>query len=350
MGMLAAHISGLPRESPDQKFHQDYNITAIFDNINALGLLWPPNSRTHYSNLGVTLIGRSLERIRNTKYEELISQKILNPLGMSSSGFEYTSNIVSKMAVGYAVVAGKLIPSPTNNLPLGFSSPAGGMYSSVNDLSNFLNAIMSPENSEKNLGISQENLRSYVNLGTWEMKDGLSSIGKSTWETFYSNGYEVKTKGGLISGFGASIAYVPQLKLGSVCLINLDSGSFGAGLTALHMDIMIPVITRYLRENSPIPKLPANVQDLLGEYTLGGYMVANVTMSQTAGYLHMNLLNIASVEARWLNDVTSPLGMAFEYRNAADGSCFAEMALGEGVVFLTPEKIIVPDFALSATK
>lgn len=78
-----------------------------------MNLLFPPFVQPHYSNLGVSLLGRSLERaVRflfrfhsnslqyGGTYEDLLVDKILVPLGMTSSGFNYTTDVISKMATG----------------------------------------------------------------------------------------------------------------------------------------------------------------------------------------------------------------------------------------------------------
>ena len=64
------------------------------------------------------------------------------------------------------------------------------------------------------------------------MPDGLSSYGFGTFENVYANGFNTFTKGtkdfllnairagGLTTGFGTSIAFIPELKLGMACVIN----------------------------------------------------------------------------------------------------------------------------------
>ncbi len=43
---------------------------------------------SNYSNLGYALLGRALEKVVNTSYEEWVTKNILKPLNMKSSGFD----------------------------------------------------------------------------------------------------------------------------------------------------------------------------------------------------------------------------------------------------------------------
>lgn len=44
--------------------------------------------RPAYSNLGIALIGRLLEKVVGQSYEDYVVQNILRPLNMSDSGFD----------------------------------------------------------------------------------------------------------------------------------------------------------------------------------------------------------------------------------------------------------------------
>lgn len=46
-------------------------------------------------------LGRILETVVGTTFEKYVQEKILNPLGMTSTGFDFTPEVLSRMAVGY---------------------------------------------------------------------------------------------------------------------------------------------------------------------------------------------------------------------------------------------------------
>ena len=84
-----------------------------------------------YSNLGFSSLGRLLENIVGVKVEDWVSKYITQPLGMSSTGYNFTQEVINRMAVGYNY--GQLAPNTTTSCQWG--NPSGGMYSTVNGFS-----------------------------------------------------------------------------------------------------------------------------------------------------------------------------------------------------------------------
>jgi len=60
---------------------------------------------------------------------------------MTSSGFFYDADIIKRMAIGYKVTNAGQAPGPFNTVPIGWSAPAGGAYSSANDLISFMKFV-----------------------------------------------------------------------------------------------------------------------------------------------------------------------------------------------------------------
>jgi CubicO group peptidase (beta-lactamase class C family) len=81
---------------------------------------WPPGSRFHYSNLGYKALGLVLEAVTGRSYAEVISERILEPLGMRSTDPVTTYETRTRQAVGHAplrddrphVPGGPLVPAP----------------------------------------------------------------------------------------------------------------------------------------------------------------------------------------------------------------------------------------------
>ena len=72
--------------------------------------------------------------------------------------------------------------------------------------------------------LSAESWNRYI-LPGFNLPDGLSAFGLSTFEQAYANGYWTQTKGGLLGGYGSSIAFIPELKLGVAAAVNLNTGT-----------------------------------------------------------------------------------------------------------------------------
>ncbi len=100
-----------------------------------------PGSRFEYSNYGFVLLGAIIEKVSGQDYYNYIQEEIYQPSGMTSSGSYWKTEETPNMAIGYTLVDDHL----ENNykfLPMR-GSPAGGGYSTVEDLVCFAKALVS---------------------------------------------------------------------------------------------------------------------------------------------------------------------------------------------------------------
>ena len=123
-----------------------YDTFDFLQEVSQLKLQNNPGTKFRYSNTGVGLVGKILERITDLPYEELIKNKILNILNMDNTTITVSDNHKEKFATGY-LYTGK--ESDPINIPAVMS--AGSICSTVSDLLKFL---------EVNLGLEQSSLSS----------------------------------------------------------------------------------------------------------------------------------------------------------------------------------------------
>jgi D-alanyl-D-alanine carboxypeptidase len=101
-------------------------------------LAFPPGSKRAYSNSGFVVLGAIIEKVSGFAYADFIYKEILQPLGMRDTVFD---------ASVAAVAMSRMAPDGTHKEPLAVprvflrSSPAGGIYSTVEDLATFLTAL-----------------------------------------------------------------------------------------------------------------------------------------------------------------------------------------------------------------
>lgn len=100
----------------------------------------PPGEHFHYSNVGYKTLGLILESIEGKPYAEIVAERILEPLGMSSTSGVVTDGLRPRMAVGYAHLHGSspvhrddpLVPATwfqTNTADGCLASPIGDLIS-----------------------------------------------------------------------------------------------------------------------------------------------------------------------------------------------------------------------------
>lgn len=150
---LANHTSGLPRAptnvgptfNQDKRF-QDYDEAKLKEYLTEdLRLQFEPGERTRYSNLGAGILGFVLTKIYSTDYEDLTQRYISNKYQMKSTTSE-RDKIVKQLVVGQDEDG-----DPVDSIEIGTLVGAGGLYSSVSDLSRFVLAQFDPSNKELEL-------------------------------------------------------------------------------------------------------------------------------------------------------------------------------------------------------
>ena len=104
----------------------------------------PPDTKYWYSNVGYVLAGAMLEQLTGRAWEELMRERLFEPLGISTGGFgppgaqEGTADRTGQ-AWGHSPLLGKPLDpcSPAAELPL-FVGPAGLAHMTVTDWAKFI--------------------------------------------------------------------------------------------------------------------------------------------------------------------------------------------------------------------
>ena len=97
---------------------------------------YPPGENANYSNMGFILLGYIIERMTNQSYEAYVYNNILEPLEMYNSSFNLSKIDKANLATPYLWLGGLYIRAPKTDFT--FIDPAGGLYTTVEDLSHLL--------------------------------------------------------------------------------------------------------------------------------------------------------------------------------------------------------------------
>lgn len=111
-------------------------------------LLFPPGSRWNYSNAGFIVLGAIIEQVSGQDYFSYVRDHIYHPAQMDETDAYELDQIVPNLAVGYTYTGRAATTEPgqrRNNLLLHVvkGGPAGGGYSTVQDLFKFGRALCS---------------------------------------------------------------------------------------------------------------------------------------------------------------------------------------------------------------
>src|SRR5215469_9342528 len=153
---LLHHTSGLPPDFDSPEFNatpeaaRRYEHQEFAEKFCQPALASEPGTKWEYSNCGYNLLGLILERVTGISFNDLLHQRILDPLSMKDSGLDQNDLAQSGGATGYLRHAG---PRCTRGAFIdrihGFSS--GSMYSTAEDLYKWNQALSSGEFISKEL-------------------------------------------------------------------------------------------------------------------------------------------------------------------------------------------------------
>eukprot|EP00731_Ephydatia_muelleri_P030262 Em0021g785a len=289
---LASHMAGLPRETPcEGVFVTGCNATyeTIYQNLASLVMINPPGSIPSYSNLGFGLLGRTLEAIDHSTWEEMLQERILTPLGMVGSGSKFTLDVIKNMAKGYNPDG-----SEADLINLGFEAPGGQMFSTVNDLAQLLMLVF---RSDEALDPKQKQILDGETIREWMEPAFMYNDGTGLgypWEFFTLGDYSIRSKGGDINGYDSLIAYTHEIKTGFIFLQSCRGCPSFAPIISLACTALLQV-SSVLASSQQAPSIPPNPQDYTGVYS--GLVISpqETMMNITLGAIDAGPVLVASI-------------------------------------------------------
>ena len=213
LGHLSMQVSGLPRlpgnlapANPENPY-ADYTVAQLYDFLGRHTLRRDPGAQYEYSNLGVGLLGHALALRAHRSYEEILRERVLAPLGMTSTGVTLTAAMQQRMSNGHTADGDV---TPLWDIPT--LAGAGALRSSMNDMLAFLAANLQPgaDALGRAIAASQEP-RFRANPSLW--------LGLNWHITTFMGDTLVWHNGGT-GGFRTMIAMHPRTRTGAVLLAN----------------------------------------------------------------------------------------------------------------------------------
>ncbi len=261
---LLAHRSGLPRnECLTCPSHEDDPFTLHKSEwcTSDCFMAYPVGYRYKYSNLGYNLLGRIVEENRNMGFERYMKDHLLNDLHTKSSAFQSSDLDKSQaVAMGYEYYKRKYYPIQQSDVK---SVPSGNLYSTLEDLSLFLQAVL------KNEIFAQKNTLAQMCIDHYSSELDPETMGLG-WKTCHIAGGELMIwhDGGPDDGVGALVAAVPSQDLAIAMIAN--STNFGGNISVLFAkEVLEGLINEKLKRDG----MPVQKEDrlYLSEQTLQSY-------------------------------------------------------------------------------
>jgi CubicO group peptidase (beta-lactamase class C family) len=246
-------------------------------------LMLPPNVQHKYSDLAYQLLGEIVTRVSGIPYPRYIRDLILDPLGMSATGFEPLDGpLLNRRATGYS----RRLFSDELDLEPAFPPvwAEGGLWSCIQDLARWisfqLRAHTKPAADSPVLAaasLREMHKPRYLADDDWTSAWGISWCADRQDDVTW-----IQHSGGL-PGFTTSVCFDPRQQVGAVVLHN------GTSFTA-EIARELAVTARRLAGSAPsavvVPApAPAEYRPLLGLYARTGLGGGVLSLEWRAGKL-----------------------------------------------------------------
>jgi CubicO group peptidase (beta-lactamase class C family) len=247
---LAAHTAGLAREpatshatrGPVRDWRR--KLIAALPTTSAVR---PPGASYEYSNIGYALLGLAMERAAGRRYEALVQELVLDPLGMTSSYLVVPGAERRRLAVGYVNPAPDLIDPRVpraEHRGRGYRVPNDGLYSTVGDLARLAMAMTGalgdrPIHAETRLAALTDQSPAASSGASGAAAGG--GAGGLPNGSGYGLGFQLHRVGdtviaghsGTVAGYSAYLAFDPAAGIGVILLRNYNQGATNLGATAV---------------------------------------------------------------------------------------------------------------------
>jgi CubicO group peptidase (beta-lactamase class C family) len=239
---LATHTSALPDnppnlgpafteanpQTPDEKVQLVFDLTRctynytfdqFYQGLSNTTISREPGLKYEYSNFGSSLLGNILTSKSNmSSYDELVTKKILNVLGMNSTSVNLSDEQKSRLAAGH--ISGLELPL-IRSVASKPEIPSGSLYSSASDMFKFASSNIGLIKTKLDSAMQESHLirhsRYIGNNTNTEIYVGLgcfitTNLGKEI----------IWTNGGTFGGYNAFIGFSPSTERGIIVLCSAE--------------------------------------------------------------------------------------------------------------------------------
>ena len=265
---LATHRSALPgmpeHFSPADATnpYADYTVEQMYEFLSNHELRRDIGSEAEYSNLGAGLLGHVLARVNGSSYEELVRERILDPLGMNNTAITLSDDMRHWLVKGHDQ-AGNVV----SNWDIPTLAGAGALRSDVSDMLKFIAANTGAAGSPL-----EEAMRDSHDIRG--SLDGNVEIGLN-WFIMPAGEDKVIWHNGGTGGYHAFIGFDADRGVGAIVLTNSSHDTDDIGLHLINSNLP-------LRE-SPAERTEVEVsaevlETYVGEYPLAAEFVLTITV------------------------------------------------------------------------
>jgi CubicO group peptidase (beta-lactamase class C family) len=292
---VMTHHSGLPSDYLKGMWTRDPEpFTRVADRIKDEYAANPPGTVFSYSNLGVTLLGDAIGKVAGRDFVFHVRDEVLLPLGMSRSSFSPSTDRTPLAAKGYRKGTEAEEP-PLRDVP------AGGLNTSVLDLSRFVRMVLAGGKTGDRQLITPETVAEMLRPQNADVPIDLDFRVGLGWMLGDLGDIDIRNDGSVAHHAGATLLFhgqmivLPERKLGVVVLSNSDTAGRVVGKVAA--EALKLALEAKTGDRQPAWEKPEGGEGSLSKEALQRYEgwyatpVGAVNVRKTSGGLRADVMN-----------------------------------------------------------
>lgn len=236
---LLSHRTGFPKQNhcfylPLDIEKQILKVYEIYRPVTGL------RKAFQYNNLSYILAGHILKSITGNGLEELLYKEILAPLNMNHTAFGYAGMSDKDICMPYIQTKDKQL-SKVKNQRIYMGGAAGGLYSTIEDLTKWLLMLLDEGNDKSMLwDYILKGSASQMTADSLKSTDYLSAASyESGWFIRNYKGLPMVYHEGKQIGYTCMLSFIPQKKLGVIAMTNTHNHVAPQAVTNTIYDILL---------------------------------------------------------------------------------------------------------------
>lgn len=242
VGDMFSHRSGLPDHAGDRLEDVGYDRRQVLERLRQLSL---DQFRTSYAytNFGLTTGAEAVAANAGKSWEDLAAETLFRPLGMNATSYQFSDyESRTDRAVGHIHVDGRYEPRYVRNAQA--QSPAGGVSSSVNDMTRWMAMVLADGKHDDQQLIDPNALLPAITPQVVSARGAEPAMRSG----FYGYGFNVGTTSGARTelshsgafelGAATNVVFLPSADVAIVALTNATPAGIPETLTAEFADLV----------------------------------------------------------------------------------------------------------------
>ena len=268
---LATHRSALPRMpdnfTPDDASnpYADYTVEQLYAFLSNHELRRDIGTVVEYSNLGVGLLGHALARVNGSSYEELVRERILDPLDMNNTAITLSDDMQHWLVKGHDQ-GGNVV----SNWDIPTLAGAGALRSDIRDMLKFISANTGSADSPL-----EEAMRNSHDVRA--SMSGNMDIGLN-WIIMTAGDDKLIWHNGGTGGYHSFAGFDPNRGVGAVVLSNSSHDIDDIGLHLINSKLPLSEPSEPPAERTEVDVAADILETYVGNYPLAADFVLTITV------------------------------------------------------------------------